>query len=576
MATKAKKQREKKPFKEWWKGFIAQLRRGLSTLKTLTSMQLKEKMDLSFLRTTKKRIFHAVYFLLEFVGVGAICYLLFFACGTLRIFSINGDVPVSVIAIVFGFMMLLSVLFTTFGLVKSLYLSRDNLVLLTFPAKPSLIFLSKLCVYYVYEIRKNFLFLIPFFFAYGIFKLLPFWYYFWVLLLFLFISVVPVLLGALLSMPSLFIYQLCRKVRALQYVLTVVALALGAWGVLALISLIPENIDILASWGTIYWDIQDFLTGFEEGFVIVMGFTELIVGRSVGLTNVVFTRNTGTSFLILLGVIVAAIVLCFLLSQPLFYNMASKPFEYKKKVFDKEKPNKKTPVFLSAIRKECIVALRDNTILSLVVQLVVIMPISIELLNRLYAAMSTRVLGMQLSVAFNLLIVLLFLTSANVRIASAYSRDGSTAYLNKVQPSTFGKLLSSKLFINLVIGAAGVILTSAVFANYSGLSWWENILFALTAYAVYVCHLFWSAEMDIMNPQYTQYATFAEQSNNPNENKSTLLCFFLAFLMAIVLLLLSFEGMAVAWIKITAISLVLCAVKICTYFLKIKVFYKEK
>ncbi len=576
MASKVQKQRNRRSFKEWWKDFTAALKKGFSTLKTLTAMQLKEKMDLSFLRSTKKSIFHTVYFVLEFVGVGAICYLLLYVCKILNVFSLIGDVPVSIIAIVFGFMMLLSAVFTTVGLVKSLYLSRDNLVLLTFPAKPSLVFLSKLCVYYVYELRKNFLFLIPFFFAYGIFKLLPFWYFFWVIFLFVFISLVPVLLGALLSMPALFIYQLCKKVKVLQYVLIAVALGLGAWGVLELISLIPDNIDLLASWGTIYWDIQAFLTKFTEGFAFVMGFTELIVGRSVGLTNVVFTRNTGTSLLILLGAIVAMVVLCFLLSQPLFYNMASKPFEYKKKVYEKGKPNRRTSVFFSAIRKECIVALRDNTITSLVIQLVVVMPIAIVLLNKLYAAMSTRVLGMQLSIAFNLLIVLLFLTSANVRIASAYSRDGSTAYLNKVQPSTYGKLLVSKLFINLVIGFVGIVITTAVFSSYSGLSWWENLLFAVTSLSVYVCHLFWSAEMDIMNPQYTQYATFSEQSNNPNENKSTLLCFFLAFLAAVGLLLLSFEGMGTAWIKVAIVTVILCAVKICTYFLKIKVFYKEK
>ena len=82
--------------------------------------------------------------------------------------------------------------------------------------------------------------------------------------------------------------------------------------------------------------------------------------------------------------------------------------------------------------------------------------------------------------------------------------------------------------------------------------------------------------MDIMNPQYTQYATFAEQSNNPNENKSTLLCFILAFLAAAVELLLALEGVNVAWIKVSLIALALCALKIWTYFIKIKVFYKEK
>ena len=572
----SKLERQQKPFKTRCKELWTRFKRALSTLKTLTMMQLKEKMNLGFLRSVKGTIFQVVYFLLQFLVVGAICYGLLYACKILSIFSMVGDIPVSVTAIVFGSMMALSIVFTTIELVKSLYLSRDNLVLLTFPAKPSLIFLSKLCVYYVYELRKNFLFLIPFFFAYGILKWLPVWYFFWVIFLFVFVSLLPVLFGALLSMPSLFIYQLCRRVKILQYVLIAIGVALGTWLIITLLSLIPENIDLLASWGTIYWDMQDFLQNFSKTFVLVMGLTELIVGRSIGLTNIVFTHNTGTSLLLLWGVIIVSCALCFFLSQPLFYSMASKPFEYRKRLFDKPKPNTKTPIMFSAIKKECMVSMRDNTVISLIFQLIAFMPITIAFLNELYEAMSTRALGMQLSIMFNLLLSLLYLTGANVHIASAYSRDGSTAYLNKVQPFSYGKLLASKLFVNLVIGVIGIAVTTTVFSMYSTLTWWENLCFGLTCLFVYVGHLFWSGEMDIMNPQYEQYATFAEQSNNPNENKSMILCFVLALLVSVLLMLLSMEGLALAWIKVTLGCAVMCAVKIYTYFIKIKVFYKEK
>ena len=115
-----------KPFKErlkaWWEVF----KQAMASLKTLTAMQLKEKMDMKFLRSTKATIFKAVYFVLQFVVVGAVCYLLLYACKLLSIFSLVGEVPVSVVAIVFGFMLLLSIIFTTLGLVKSLYISRGH------------------------------------------------------------------------------------------------------------------------------------------------------------------------------------------------------------------------------------------------------------------------------------------------------------------------------------------------------------------------------------------------------------------------------------------------------------------
>lgn len=554
-------------------GGIAQ---SLSALKTLTAMQLKEKRDRSSATSFRARLFQIVYFVLGFVAVAVICFLLLNTASILTIFSLVGDIPVSVMAIVFGTMTLLSILFTMFGLVKSLYLSRDNLVLLTFPVKPSIVFLSKLLVYYIYELRKNFLFLIPLFFAYGLVKSLAIYFYVWVLFLFLFISLLPVLIAAILSIPALFIYQFCRKVRILQYVLIMALVLGGAWVVFTLISAIPDNIDLIASWGTTYWKIQSFLDNFETKLPFVLAFTQLILGKRVGVAEMLFTPQTLLHFLILLGIIVVLIALCFLLSQPLFYKMASTPFEYRKRNFEKGKPNRKTPVFLSALKKEWIAGLRDNSILSVFVQTAVILPLAIELLNKLYSAMDTRFFGTQLGIAFNLLVVLLFMLSSSIRVASAYSRDGATAYLNKVQPTTYGKLLFSKLAIPLLLGALGIVVTTYVFSRHSGLGTQNNVLFGCTAYLFYVTHLFWSAEMDIMNPQYTQYATFAEQSNNPNENKSTLLCFVLAFLAAGVELLLALEGVNVAWIKVSLIALAVCALKIWSYFLKIKVFYKEK
>ncbi|MBR2442027.1 MAG: hypothetical protein IKB20_03070 [Clostridia bacterium] len=551
-------------------------RQTLSSLKTLTAMQLKEKMDRSKSKSFAKRFFPIIYFILGFVAVTAICFLLFKAANILSIFSLVGDIPVSVMAIVFGSMTLLSIVFTVFGLVNSLYLSRDNLVLLTFPVKPSIVFLSKLLVYYIYELRKNFLFLIPFFVAYGIVKNLAVFYFVWVLFLFLFVSLLPVLIAAILSIPALFVCQLCRKLRILQYILVLAGIALVAWGVMAAINIIPDNIDLVATWGTTYWKIQDFLAAFEDKFGIVVKFTQLIIGKRVGMSNVLFTKQTLPHLLILIGVLAALIGLCFALSQPLFYKMASKPFEYRKRVFDKSKPNRKTPVFLSALKKEWIVGLRDNSILSLFVQTVVVLPIALELLNKLYSAMDTRFFGQQLAIAFNLLIVLLFMLSGSIRIASAYSKDGSTAYLNKVQPSTYGKLLFAKLVIPLLVGFVGVAVTTYVFSTHSGLSTRNNILFGATVYLFYATHLLWSAEMDLMNPQYAQYATFANQTNNPNENKSTILCFVLSFLVAGATLLLSLENVSAAWIKVSLIGLAFCVFKTWSYFIKIKVFYKEK
>jgi hypothetical protein len=127
------------------------------------------------------------------------------------------------------------------------------------------------------------------------------------------------------------------------------------------------------------------------------------------------------------------------------------------------------------------------------------------------------------------------------------------------------------------VGLVGVIITTLVYKNYGAIGREVNyLLFGGALYLLYVAHLFWCGEMDLMNPQYEQYATFSEQSNNPNENAASILTFLLAIIFAFVALFLSLEGVDGAWIKVTSLLFVIAAFRIFSFFVKIKVFYKEK
>ena len=556
---------------------VTSFKASFNALMTLTKMQLQEKMDVSYLRSFKATLFKTVFMLLEFVVVTVVCYFLLYFASLLKVFSATGDIPNGVMLMVTLFMLGLSIVFTTVGLVKSLYLSRDNLVLLTFPTTPTMVFLSKLLVYYVYEFKKNFMFLIPFFFAFGFMMQVPVYYYPWIFVLFVFVAMLPVLIAALLSMPALYLVQSLRKRKILQYALIglglVGALALVMW----LIGLIPSNIDLQKEWRFISVKIYNFISDFSKSFPVLMAFIQLLIGRREGIKVALFHEGTVLALVVFLVLLAVLATLCLVLAQPLFYKMASKPFEYAKKTKIEANENKQTKVGLACLKKEWRVALRNNEVSSLVSQLVVIMPLAVELLNKLYAVMNTRFLGLQMTVCFNFLIISLFMLSANIRLSSAYSKDGHSAYLNKVQPSTYGRLLFAKLTPNLVFGAIGLLITTYIYSRYGALDRGLNyVLFFVSAYALYVIHAFWSAEMDIMNPQYEQYATFSEQANNPNENKSSLLTFGLSALCSVALLLLSMESENIAWIKMSVVLVALALFRIFAYFIKIKVYYKEK
>ena len=554
---------------------------SFASLRTLVSMQLKEKMDFSYLRSKRQTIFKIVWFFVEFAAVTALITVMLHFVKLLGLFSLVSDIPTSVISIVFSVMLALSVVTDTVGLMRALYFSRDNTVLLTLPAPPALVFFSKLATYYVYELRKSFLFTIPLFLAYGIVKGFPLYYYPWLLFLFGFVSALPVLLAALLSIPAMFASVFVNRFKWLQYTLygaAALTLIVLLWYA---IGLIPKDINFIETWGTTFWEIQDFLKAYTKTFAPLYAFTELIVGRTVGLSTLIFHSQTFVYFVILIGVIALLLLLCFLLSRPLFYRMASTPFEFKKRIVE-AKANRMTTPFRSALKKELIGGVRSNSLVRLVGTTAVIMPIAIQLLNKLYSAMNTRFIGTQMTVCFNVLIMLLIVLSTNIDIASIYSRDGSSAYLNKIQPTGYAPLLVSKLVIPMTVTFVGVAYTTFIFARFTTfvsrptLSVADTVCLGLTVYFIYVAHLFYSAELDIMNPQYDQYATFNEQANNPNENLAGIMAILIAIVAFAVALFLSSLATKGVWVRLCLVTLVIAAAKCMTYLMKIRVFYKEK
>jgi hypothetical protein len=563
--TKLKKGGFRESFLEKWRALV-----------TLVKMQLKEKMDLGYLRSKRKLIFKVVWLFIEFAAITAIITVIFHFVKMLGLFSLTHDIPVSVISLVFGIMLLLSLVTDTIGLMKSLYFSKDNTVLLTFPATPSLVFFSKLVTYYVYEFRKSFMFTIPMFIAYGIVKGYSLIFYPWLILMFVLISSIPVLVAALLSIPAMFVYIFLNRVKLLQYLLYS---AVGGAAVLLvwwLIGLIPEDINFIESWGNTYWEIQEFLNNYTKTFAPVHEFTELIVGRTVGLSSVIFHSGTLKNLLILVAIGCGLLAICFLCSKPLFCRMASTPFEFKKKDRIKARRNRQLPPFLSAVKKEFSVGLRSNSFIKLGGVLIVIMPMAIYLLNRLYSAMNTRFLGTQMTVCFNIIVILLMMMMTNIDLASVYSRDGSSSYLNKVQPTPYATLLISKLIFPMLIALIGCVVTINIFTIESAISPKDAWMIAVMIYFVYIAHLFSSAEKDIMNPQYEQYATFNEQTNNPNETGAGVSAIIIAVVVFVLALFFSSRNDPAAWIKLAAVSVALAGYKVFTYLSKIKAFYKEK
>ena len=128
----------------------------------------------------------------------------------------------------------------------------------------------------------------------------------------------------------------------------------------------------------------------------------------------------------------------------------------------------------------------------------------------------------------------------------------------------------------MIIALAGLAFTVNIFRIEAGLSQTDAILIGTMIYGVYVAHLFSSAESDIMNPQYEQYATFNDQANNPNETGAGIGAIVISAIVFAISFFLSSRSDAGVWLKLAIVAVVVAVFKVFTYLSKIKAFYKEK
>ena len=559
---------------------------GIFKLKTLVMMQLKDKLDMSFMRSKRSLMFKIAAIIGQVALSGVAFFAFFYLTSLLKLFSWSGIVPASLVTAMFTLIFLLAIITCTSGLTNTLYLTSDNRVLLTLPVQPNMVFLSKFVLYFIFELKKNAVLLLPMYVAYGIVCHAAWYFYPWLLLCYIFVSLLPVAIGAVLSIPALFLSNFIKNFKWLQAILTVIIAGFVGWGLFALIGLIPDSVQLAGNWRTIFAAVEDFLDEFSIWVWPLREINLMIMGGTEQIRANLFTMDTLWGMLITLGTIVVCTGLTYLLARPLFFRMASSQFEFEKstKTF---KANTVHSSKLAPFVYELKRSVRSSRyVLRLVVSLL-ILPIAVYFLNKTYAAMNTRLTGQYMTIAFSLLICLLIVTSDNVRYASVYSVDGAARPIAKTQPIIPQISLSSRLIPRALVIVGSTVIAVIMWHTVSGraaneqfvgLSRWDMTLLAFIIIFIGWGHLLWSAEMDVMRPQHDQYATLGMTIDNPNERNSTIIAFIISALVAFVLyFLMSKDGKQTETLtKIFVLSIVFFAIRVYLYFTRIRLYYAEK
>ncbi|MCD8204704.1 MAG: hypothetical protein LUC16_02635 [Coprobacillus sp.] len=506
----------------------SKLKKGFKQVKILFLMQCREKIDFSVVQNPRKCFIRILVFLIEFVVIGAVAWAVLLLCQWLNIFSPIGIIPNSVMSVVFFILFIFSLITCTAALSRDLFHSKDNEVLATYPSSANAIYLSKIGVTFIHEVRKTLLFYVPIFFAFSIISGHAWYIYLWELVMLLLFTVLETLLAGILALPVHYIIIAFRRYFAVKVTVSAVfavgAVALAIW----LISLIPADINLITMWSSVSQALRNFLDWFTKYFYIFYAFTLFLVGPFPTNSFAYSSDLTWEVFLVTMACIVVFFALNILISHYLYQRVSIRQNDNPPRVIKAVKKNHRRRGFNSDTHYENMKFFYNSSNVASSIAVIIIMPLITLLLNSIFDAISTRLVGDYFVICFNILIVLLFTTSSNVYVASIYSRDADALKIQRTFPEGYKRTIFPKLIMPLIVSMLTLIPSSIIFLMRCNINTGNTVLVILMEVCIVVGHILWSAEIDFTHPHTDLFQTSGAAAVNPNETRSIVLSFVLS------------------------------------------------
>lgn len=533
----------------------------LRRIKTLVLMQLTNRKQFN----NKGKMKVLVFFLLKILQVVALTGLasvLILVFNNFLSIKINHNMLLFFIALT----QVVSILSYTFSLQNTLYLSKDNAILLHYPVRHTEIFTSKMITLYIVEFVKNLKLILPVLIGFAIMgdAKVDIGFYFAIIPLLIVLPLIPIFIGAILSVPYLYIKRFLRKIPLLQTAVSFALLGAVMYIALKIVWMIPVPLRLLANYGKFATWLSGLIATIDK---YLYGYQNIV--------NFLFPSRTIFDFLIMLAVVIGVAALAYIIVMPLFFNTVSRMSENSVEKTHKNIKNTKKGVFSTYFIKEVITMVRTPGKLFSYVSTVVTFPFLLYIINYIFAAINTNYLGHSMVIAFNLIIGITLLTANNAFASTAISSEGAEFSVLKTAPSKTYKIVWSKILLYQIASTLSLACGFAILGFATKLSTFEIVILCCVFLCVEIGHLLWSVQMDVLNPRLADVAAKGEGYNNPNVAKSIFAGLMVGLGFCLFALFFILDSNFGGLIRLLILGIFFVILRLVLFLLNLKVFFKR-
>ena len=530
----------------------------MATIWNLLRLQIDNKTDLFKTTSPKKMIFAVLkIIILLTAAIFGVKYALF------KVFALGFHVNAELLTIVLLVVQVASICFAVGHMISTLYMCKDNSMLICLPVTPNQLFISKIVLLYIKELGVNAFLSLPLFIALGMFGRAGVSFYCSLPLMLVVFPFFSLAVAALISLPVMMLIRFLKS-RATLSIIAILALVAGClFGYLTLISSFAESFNIASKQLETVRQINE--TILEIGGKIPLYFQ---------FANGMLSFEKWYFFAIYVAVAAVVFVLTILMIRPLYFKIAMSSLENTTKAKKKQGRYAAHSPFLSLIKKETLCIFRSPTDIFEYFLFTLLMPFIVFSYDKLLMSITVNQAGVNMIAGSHVMIVAILAMLSNIVSASAVSREGFNFHTSKIIPVTFFEQLFAKLAFNAIFTVAALILT--MFVSFFIYPVWQVILGTVAIAFTAVGHIAWSIDMDIKNPTINLQGNEEASNASKSTPKSLLSGLIIGFLMGLLVIMFSGGGNPLtAYLLLIVASVIFMIYRIRMLVLRINLAYEK-
>ncbi len=563
------------------------MKTGISwlSIKTLLRLELRSRFGSRVETPVKTHIGRALNILFTLIVYGILVLGIYYLAD---MFIVRSELRYEFLVFSTVFTMVIATAVAIGNVVKNLYMSGDNELLLRFPVNGAEILIAKSIYCFIHNLIINALLILPFYIVFGVVTKAGAGYYFASIGVMILAVLLPYFVANLVAIPVMILTNFVKN----QFLLVLIILiGLICAGFILYMTALKGILNYLG---------EEQVNLFSGAMILqyksvaakcypFKWYATLLSGTPYGFSG----AEVGLSFLYIFLMTAAVGVAAYFVTAKFYYKTILNGIETEKVSFHRKTPNTCRTIFGTLLHREFYLILRSFNYSFQYLAMAVAAPVMVYYCNDLAATMGKDSVGAAIVPGLTLMVIIIFVAIIVSFASTSISREGNAFYHTKIIPVSYTVQVSVKLFLYAIVATASVVLSCIVVAAAFGTEQAGNLLspldigciFAISEMTVLslTCLAIWA---DVRSPIFNVVGDGELVSANKNLALSLLVGILVAVVYGAVAMILGFlpieiggfsvvDGLGDVYLILSMVSLVILGISLTMLYVNLDKRYQK-